>query len=85
MELQKFEKAKELKEHIDKVENKKRKLESALKSCSLNVNAVYRVGAHARIEEVHINDRTLIKEMLKKELENINKELLETKEEFENL
>ena len=85
MELEKFEEAKILKEHIDKVQNKKRKLESALKSCSLNVIVTSRVGPHGRIEEVHIHDTNLIKEMLKKEIENINQELLETQNKFEEI
>ena len=86
MELQKFEQAKKIKEELDRLETQKRKLESALKSCSLGATIGYsRGGAYPSKQEVSLYNRDLIKEMITKALEGLNEEINLVKEEFEKL
>ena len=86
MELQKFEQAKKIKEELDRLETQKRKLESALKSCSLGATIGYsRGGAYPSKQEVSLYNRDLIKEMITKALEGLNEEIDLVKKEFENI
>lgn len=85
MELEKFEEAKKIKEDLDKFESQKHKLEWALKSCSLSATIGYSVGSMGKKGELYISDKQLIKEMLNKELDNVNQKIEETKILFEKL
>ena len=86
MELEKFEKAKKVKEDLDRLERQKYKLESALKSCSLGVKVEYsKGGSFPRKDEVSLYNKGAIKEMLSKELERLKEEIDLVKEEFENI
>jgi hypothetical protein len=86
MELEKFEKAKKIKEDLDRLERQKYKLESALKSCSLGVTIGYSIGgSFPRKDEVSLYNKGDIKEMLSKELERLKEEIELVKEEFENI
>jgi len=87
MELEKFEQAKKVKEDLDRLERQKRKLESALESCSLNVTIEFSPSKSfiTRKEEVTIYNREVIREMISKELERLNGEIELIKEEFERI
>ena len=86
MEIEKFEQAKKIKGDLDRLEIQKYKLESALKCCSLGVKIEYSTGGHfPSKQEVFLNNRDLIKEMITKELDRLNEEIDLVKEEFENL
>jgi precorrin-6x reductase len=86
MELEKFEQAKKVKEDLDRLERQKRKLESALKSCGLEVKIKFtHPGPFSRKDEVSFFNREIIKEMISKELERVTEEIELVNEEFENL
>ena len=86
MEAEKFEQAKKIKGELDRLETQKRKLESALKSCSLGATIGYsRGGAYPSKQEVSLYNRDLIKEMITKALEGLNEEIDLVKKEFENI
>ena len=86
MELEKFEKAKKVKEDLDRLERQKYKLESALKSCSLGVTIGYSIGgSFPRKDEVNLYNKGAIKEMISKELERLKEEIDSVKKEFENI
>ena len=86
MEIEKFEQAKKIKGDLDRLETQKRKLESALKSCSLGATIGYsRGGAYPSKQEVSLYNRDLIKEMITKALEGLNEEIDLVKKEFENI
>jgi hypothetical protein len=87
MELEKFEQAKKLKEDLDRLERQKRKLESALESCSLNVTIEFSPSRAflTRKDEVSIYTKDLIKELVSKELEMLNHQIEFKKEKFENV
>lgn len=86
METEKFEKAKKVKENLDRLETQKYKLEYALKSCSLGATIAYSKGGECRNKgEVNLYNTGAIREMLSKELERINEEIDSVKEEFENI
>ena len=87
MELEKFEQAKKVKENLDRLERQKRKLESALESCSLGVTIEFSPSKAflTRNEEVTIYNREVIREMISKELERLNGEIVLVKEEFEKV
>jgi len=85
MEIEKFEEAKKLKEQVDRLKLQKRKLDEALTSCSLGVHVSYKVGPFNRNGEINIYNTELIKEMLEKELDGINEELVDMEIKFEKL
>jgi hypothetical protein len=87
MKLEKFEQAKIIKEDLDKLERQKRKLESALESCSLNVTIEFSPSRAflTRKDEVSIYTKDLIKELVSKELEMLNHQIEFKKEKFENV
>jgi hypothetical protein len=86
MELEKFEQAKKVKERLDILEIQKTKLERALKSCSLGATIIYSTGGEFRNKgEVSLWNKEFIKEMISKELERLNGEIIYVKEEFNNL
>tara|TARA_R110000868_G_scaffold107278_2_gene293532 strand:- start:232 stop:492 length:261 start_codon:yes stop_codon:yes gene_type:complete len=86
MELEKFEKAKKIKENIDRLETRKCKLERAFKSCSIDVTIGYtNGGGFSSKGEVSVYNKEIIKEMVTKELEGLNKEIALVKEEFKNI
>ena len=86
MELEKFEQAKKVKERLDILEIQKTKLERALKSCSLGATIIYSTGGEFRNKgEVSIWNKELIKEMISKEIDRLNGEIIYVKEEFNNL
>ena len=87
MKLEKFEQAKQIKEDLDKLERQKRKLESALESCSLNVTIEFSPSRAflTRKDEVSIYTKDLIKELVSKELEMLNRQIEFKKEKFENV
>jgi hypothetical protein len=87
MKLEKFEQAKQIKEDLDKLERQKRKLESALESCSLNVTIEFSPSRAflTRKDEVSIYTKDLIKELVTKELEMLNRQIEIKKEKFENV
>ena len=86
MELEKFEKAKKIKENLDRLETQKSKLEYALKCCSLGATISYTRGGEFRSKgEVNIYNTGSIREMLSKELERINEEIELVNKEFENI
>jgi hypothetical protein len=87
MELEKFEQAKKIKEDLDRLERQKRKLESALGSCSLNVTIEFNPSKafFTRKDEVAINNGEVIKEMISKELERLNGHIELVKEKFEKV
>jgi hypothetical protein len=87
MKLEKFEQAKQIKEDLDKLERQKRKLESALESCSLNVTIEFSPSRAflTRKDEVSIYTKDLIKELVSKELEMLNHQIEFKKEKFENV
>ena len=86
MELEKFEKATKLKENLDRLERQKRKLESALKSCYLDVTIGYLIGgSFPRKDEVSFYNKDVIKEMIFSELERLKEEIDLLKENFENI
>lgn len=85
MELEKFEKAKELQEKISWLERQKYKLESATKSCCLNVNIGFSVGSYGRKEEVNLKNTDNVKEMIQREIRDIMIEIDTLNDEFGNL
>jgi hypothetical protein len=86
MELEKFEKAKKVKETLDRLETQKSKLEYAVKSCSLGATIAYSRGGEFRSKgEVNLYNTEVIREMLSKELERLKEEIELVKEEFENI
>lgn len=87
MELEKFEKAKKIKEDLDRLERQKRKLETALESCSLNVTIQFNPSKVflTRKDEVNVYSKNAIEEMITKELERVTKEIELVKEEFEKV
>jgi len=87
MELEKFEQAKKVKEDLDRMERQKRKLESALESCSLNVTIGFNSSKVflTRKDEVSVYNKDAIKEMISKELERLESEIELIKEEFERI
>ena len=85
MEIEKFEEAKKLKEQLDRLKLQKRKLDEALTSCSLGVQVDYKVGPFNRSGEINIYNTKIIKEMLEKELDGINKELDDMESKFERI
>ena len=87
MELEKFEKAKKVKENLDRLERQKHKLESALESCSLNVTIGFNPSKVflTRKDEVSVYNKDAIKEMISKELDRLNSEIKLVNEEFENV
>jgi len=87
MKLEKFEQAKKIKEDLDRLERQKRKLESALGSCSLNVTIEFSPSRAflTRKDEVSIYTKDLIKELVSKELEMLNHQIEFKKEKFENV
>ena len=86
MEVEKFEKAKKVKEDIDRLERQKRKLELAFKSCSLGATIGYSTGGtFPRKDEVSLYNKDAIRDMLSKELERINGEIELVNKEFENI
>ena len=86
MEIEKFEQAKKVKETIDRFEIQKRKLEDALKSCSLDATIGYSYGGtFPRKGEVSLFNKEVIKEMISKEIQRLVEEIILVKEEFEKL
>jgi hypothetical protein len=86
MELEKFEQAKKVKEDLDRLERQKYKLESALKSCGLSVTIGFtHSGGFNRKGEVSFYNKEIIKEMVTKELDRLNEQMVTVKEEFEKL
>ena len=87
MELEKFEQAKKVKENLDRLERQRYKLESALESCSLNVTIGFNPSKVflTRKDEVSVYNKDAIKEMISKELERLDVEIMLVKEEFENV
>ena len=86
MELEKFEQAKKVKEDLDRLERQKYKLESALKSCGLSVTIGFtHSGGFNRKGEVSFYNKEIIKEMVSKELDRLNEQMVTVKEEFEKL
>jgi hypothetical protein len=86
MELEKFEQATKVKEKLDRLERQKSKLERAIKSCSLGVSVEYSTGGEFRKKaEVSVYNKDAIKEMISKELDRLNGEIVLVKEEFNNI
>jgi protein-arginine kinase activator protein McsA len=86
MEIEKFEQATKVKDKLDTLERQKRKLESALKSCSAGVTIKFtHTGAFPRKDEVSVYTKEFIKELVSKELDRLNLEIGLVKEEFENI
>ena len=86
MEIEKFEKAKKIKEELDRLEIQKRKLKSAFNSCSLGVTIGYSTGgAFPRKDEVSLYNKDVIKEMISSELKRLGEEIDLVKEEFERI
>lgn len=86
MDLEKFEKAKKVKDDLDRLETQKYKLEYALKSCSLGATITYSKGGEFRSKgEFNVYNMGVIREMLSKELERLNEEIELVKNEFENI
>jgi chaperonin cofactor prefoldin len=86
MEIDKFEQAKKVKEDLDRLERQKYKLESALKSCGLSVTIGFtHSGGFNRKGEVSFYNKEIIKEMVTKELDRLNEQMVTVKEEFEKL
>lgn len=86
MEIEKFEQATKVKDKLDTLERQKRKLESALKSCSVGVTIGFtHPGEFRRKDEVTVYTKEFIKELVSKELDRLNLEIGLVKEEFENI
>ena len=86
MEFEAFERAKKVKEQLDRLENQKYKLERSLKSCFLGATIAYSTGGGSGIKnEVILYNKEAIKEMISKELERLKGEIGLVKEEFENI
>jgi len=86
MEVEKFEKAKKVKDNLDRLGTQKHKLEYALKSCSLGATIAYSKGGEYRSKgEFNVYNTVAIREMISKELERLNEEINLVKEEFENI
>jgi chaperonin cofactor prefoldin len=86
MEFEAFEKAKKVKEQLDRLETQKSKLEYALKSCSLGATIAYSTGGESRRnDEVILYNKEAIKEMISKELERLKEEIELVKEKFESI
>jgi hypothetical protein len=86
MEIEKFEKAKKIKQELDRLETQKRKLEVAFKSCSLGVTIGYSTGGtFPRKGEVSLYNKDAIKEMIFRELRSLEEQIDLVKEEFEKL
>jgi hypothetical protein len=83
MEFEAFERAKKVKEQLDRLENQKYKLERSLKSCFLGATITYSTGGGSG--EVILYNKEAIKEMISKELERLKGEIGLVKEEFENI
>jgi len=86
MEFEAFEKAKKVKEKLDRLENQKYKLERAFKSCFLGATITYSTGGGSGLkDEVILYNKEAIKEMISKELERLKGEIELVKEEFESI
>jgi len=86
MEIEKFEKAKKIKQELDRLEIQKRKLKSALNSCSLGVTIGFSTGGpFPRKDEVSFYNKDVIKEMIFSELKRLDEEINLVKQEFERI
>jgi hypothetical protein len=86
MELEKFEKAKKVKEDIDRLERQKYKLKQAFNSSSIGVKIGYSTGGtFSRNDEVSFYNGDIIKEMVRKEIQRLEEEISLVKEEFERI
>ena len=86
MEVEKFEKAKKVKDDLDRLQTQKYKLEYSLKSCSLGATIAYSKGGEYRSKgEINIYNTVAIREMLSKELERVKEEMDLVKDDFKNI
>jgi|LakMenEpi03Aug12_release.lakeMendotaPanAssembly.Ray.scaffolds.fasta_scaffold3623442_1 hypothetical protein len=85
MDKEKFITGKNLQENIDKFIRRKRGLEEALKSCFTSVTVQYSAGAFGRKSEVPLYDKEGIKDLIKKELDDVIIAITDLEEEFKNL
>jgi hypothetical protein len=85
MDKEKFITGKNLQENIDKLIRRKRGLEEALKSCFTSVTVEYSTGAFGRKSEVSLYDKEGIKDLIKKELDDVIIGITDLEEEFKNL
>ena len=86
MELEKFEKAKKVKEDIDRLERQKYKLKQVFNSSSIGVKIGYSIGGTiSRNDEVSFYNEDIIKEMVGKEIQRLEEEISLVKEEFERI
>ena len=86
MEFEAFERAKKVKEQLDRLENQKYKLERSLKSCFLGASITYSTGGGSGIkDEVILYNKEAIKEMISKELGRLDGHIELLKEKFEKV
>jgi hypothetical protein len=85
MDKEKFITGKNLQENIDKFKRRQRGLEESLKSCFTLVTVHYSAGAFGRKSEVFLYDKEGIKDLIKKELDDIIIAITDLEEEFKNL
>ncbi len=85
MELEKFNKAKELKEKIDRLERKHHKLSSAKKSCNCGASVEFLVFGISRQDTVQLSNTDNIREMIEREIVDVSVEIEKLKIEFEGI
>jgi hypothetical protein len=85
MDKEKFITGKNLQENIDKLVRRKRGLEEALKSCFTTATVEYSTGSFGRISEISLYDKEGIKDLIKKELDDVIIAITDLEEEFKNL
>ena len=85
MEELKFKEAKKLQEKITTLKYRHRGLEEALKACSISAVVNYSTGAFSRKNEVYLNDKEGIHDLIKKEHDSITLAIADLEKEFKNL
>jgi hypothetical protein len=85
MEEKHFNEAKELQEQINTFKFRQRKLEAALKSCSISAEINYLTEPFSRKSEVFLYDKESIRDLIKKEHDSITLAIVDLEKEFKNL
>jgi len=85
MDLERFNKAKELKEKIDSLERKHNKLSSAKKSCNCSASVEFLVFGISRRDTVVLNNTDNIREMIEREMVIVSDEIEKLESEFERV
>ena len=85
MDELKFKEAKKLQEKITTLKYRQRRLEEALRACTISAVLSYSTGAFSRKNEVCLNDKEGIHDLIKKQHECNALTIVDLEKEFKNL